>query len=126
VSSPRLFGAIALHRVGFSYPTQQMHGASPAVADVTLQIRPGERVAIVGRIGSGKSTALRLMGGLFPPLEGQVQLDGIDLRQIDPADLRSHVGLVGQDVRLFHGTLRENVMLDRPTATWEAYLSAAR
>ncbi|MGE0803643.1 MAG: type I secretion system permease/ATPase [Lautropia sp.] len=126
LSRPRLAGAIALHRVGFAYPGQQQHGAAAAVSKLDLQIRPGERVAIVGRIGSGKSTALRLIGGLFPPGEGQVQLDGIDLRQIDPADLRAHVGFVGQDVRLFHGTLRENVMLERPHASWDAYLSAAR
>ncbi len=126
VSRPRLSGAITLHRVGFSYPGQRAHGAPAAVRDLDLQIRPGERIAIVGRIGSGKSTVLRLIGGLFPPVDGQVQFDGIDLRQIDPADLRAHVGLVGQDVRLFHGTLRENVMLERPNATWDAYLSAAR
>lgn len=126
VSRPRLAGAIALHQAGFAYGSQQAHAAPPAVRNISLQIRAGERVAIVGRIGSGKSTLLRLMGGLYQPTEGQVHLDGIDLRQIDPADLRAHVGLVGQDVRLFHGTLRENVMLGRANASWDAYLSAAR
>ena len=71
---------------------------------------------MLGRIGSGKSTVLRLMAGLYLPTEGQVQADGIDLRQIDPADYRARVGFVAQDPRLFKGTLRDNILLDRPTA----------
>jgi ATP-binding cassette subfamily C protein LapB len=84
--------------------------------NVTLRIGPGERVALLGRIGSGKSTILRLMAGLYQPTEGLVEIDGLDLRQIDPADFRARVGFVGQDPRLFQGTLRDNVLLDRPAA----------
>jgi len=64
---------------------------------------------VLGRIGSGKSTILRLMAGLYQPTDGFVEVDGIDLRQIEPADFRARVGFVAQDPRLFQGTLRENV-----------------
>jgi ATP-binding cassette subfamily C protein LapB len=83
---------------------------------VTLRFAAGERVAVLGRIGSGKSTILRLMAGLYLPAQGRVEADGIDLRQIDPADYRARVGFVSQDPRLFHGTLRDNVLLDRAAA----------
>ncbi len=71
---------------------------------------------MLGRIGSGKSTVLRLLAGLYEPSEGHVEVDGLDLRQIDPADYRARVGFVAQDPRLFNGTLRDNVLLDRATA----------
>jgi ATP-binding cassette subfamily C protein LapB len=113
-----LAGRIALLDAGFAYPAPDGSGApGPQVLKgVTLRFEPGERVAVLGRIGSGKSTVLRLLAGLYQPTEGQVQADGIDLRQIDPADFRARVGFVSQDPRLFHGTLRDNVLLDRPTA----------
>jgi ATP-binding cassette subfamily C protein LapB len=81
---------------------------------VTIRIAEGERIAILGRIGSGKSTVLRLMAGLYQPTQGMVEVDGIDLRQIDPADYRQRVGFVSQEPRLFKGTLRDNVMMGRP------------
>jgi len=118
-----LSGRIGLHEVGFAYPAPASvpgavaAGVGPQVLKgVTLKFEPGERVAILGRIGSGKSTVLRLLAGLYQPTEGYVDVDGIDLRQIDPADFRARVGFVSQDPRLFHGSLRENVLLDRPTA----------
>ena len=126
VDQPRLAGGIRLAGASFRYAGRTAQGTAAALAPADLEIRPGERIAIVGRIGSGKSTLLRLMAGLFPPADGQVQLDGIDLRQIDPAERRAHIGFVGQDSRLFHGSLRENVMLERPHAGWEAYLDATR
>jgi len=81
--------------------------------DVTLGFAAGERVAILGRIGSGKSTVLRLLASLYQPTEGMVQVDGIDLRQIDPADFRGRVGFVSQEPRLFNGSLRDNVLMGR-------------
>ena len=81
---------------------------------VSVRVNAGERVAILGRIGSGKSTILRLMAGLYQPTEGFVDVDGLDLRQIDPADYRLRVGFVSQEPRLFNGTLRDNVMMGRP------------
>jgi len=113
-----LSGKLGLRDVGFAYPPAGP-GAEPGpkvLKGVTLALQPGERVAVLGRIGSGKSTVLRLLAGLYQPTEGQVEADGIDLRQIDPADYRARVGFVAQDPRLFNGTLRDNVLLDRPAA----------
>ena len=120
VPKRELSGRLGLHEVGFSYPITEGLGRikeGPRVLrGLNLQIQPGERIAVLGRIGSGKSTVLRLLAGLYLPSEGQVEADGIDLRQIDPADFRARIGFVAQDPRLFNGTLRDNVLLDRPTA----------
>lgn len=119
VPKHELSGRIGLVGVGFAYPAPA--GANGALGprvlrELTLRFEPGERVAILGRIGSGKSTVLRLLAGLYRPSDGHVDVDGIDLRQIDPADFRARVGFVAQDPRLFHGSLRDNVLLDRPAA----------
>ena len=117
VERPDISGRIALREVSFAYPAQEEEDKAPTVIKgVTLAFEPGERVAILGRIGSGKSTILRLLGGLYRPTEGMVEADGIDLRQIDPADFRARVGFLSQDPRLFKGTLRDNVLLERPGA----------
>ena len=126
VPKPAIEGRLALNEVSFSYPVQPDPHALAAARSVkegprvlkglSLQIQPGERMAVLGRIGSGKSTVLRLLAGLYLPTEGQVEVDGIDLRQIDPADYRARIGFVAQDPRLFNGTLRDNVLLDRPSA----------
>jgi len=128
VPRPTLSGQLALLDVGFAYPQP---GSGVATAQATaaerpppptvlrglnLRIEPGERLAMLGRIGSGKSTVLRLMAGLYLPTEGQVEVDHIDLRQIDPNDYRARVGFVAQDPRLFNGTLRDNVLLERAAA----------
>jgi ATP-binding cassette, subfamily C, bacterial LapB len=91
----------------------------------SLRIAPGERVALIGRVGSGKSTLLRLLAGLYQPQEGAVLLDGIDLRQLDPAEVRRHVASVSQDVMLFHGSLRDNIALGLPYADDAAIVAAA-
>lgn len=84
-----------------------------AIANLNLTIRPGEKVAILGRIGSGKSTLLKLAGGLYEPTGGNILLDDVDTRQIDPNFLRDKVTLLNQSPRLFLGTLRENLDLAR-------------
>jgi len=109
-------GRIGLQDVSFCYPAPAGQQAPTVLKGVTLAFEPGERVAILGRIGSGKSTILRLIGGLYLPSEGTVEVDGIDLRQIDPNDFRVRVGYVPQDSRLFNGTLRDNVLLGRASA----------
>jgi ATP-binding cassette subfamily C protein LapB len=114
-------GKLGLVEAGFAYPTPggsngQNEPSPKVLKGVTLRFNAGERVAVLGRIGSGKSTVLRLLAGLYQPTEGLVEVDGIDLRQIDPADYRARVGFVAQDPRLFSGTLRDNVLLDRPAA----------
>jgi len=109
-------GRIAMTDVGFAYPAQPGQDAPKVLKGVSLRFEPGERVAILGRIGSGKSTILRILGGLYRPGDGLVDVDGVDLRQLDPGDFRLKVGYVPQDSRLFNGTLRDNVLLGRPGA----------
>ncbi|MGB7180517.1 MAG: type I secretion system permease/ATPase, partial [Burkholderiaceae bacterium] len=109
LSLPRPKGNIGFSHVEFAHDAD---GAS-LFRDLNLQIQGGEKVAILGRTGSGKSTLLRLASGLYAPTAGMVSFDGLDLRQIDPAELRSAIGLVPQDARLFLGTLRENLEMAR-------------
>ncbi|MBS7457398.1 type I secretion system permease/ATPase [Coralloluteibacterium stylophorae] len=87
---------------------------APRVLEIdTLDIAPGERVALLGGNGAGKSTLLRLLSGFAAPTEGGIRLDGVALEQLDPADRRRAIGYLPQDVALFHGSLRENLLLDR-------------
>ena len=83
------------------------------MSDLKLNIRPGEKVGVLGRIGSGKSTMLKLASGLYDSAKGNITLDGVDMRQLDPNFLRSEVVLLSQQPRLFLGTLRENMDLAR-------------
>lgn len=121
VHRPTIRGAIEFKNVTFSYPGQKL----PALADVSFRIAPGERVGLIGRIGSGKSTIEKLVLGLFEPDSGSVLIDGTDIRQIDPADLRRNIGCVPQDVVLFHGSIRENITLGAPFADDAAVLRAS-
>lgn len=115
-------GSIAFDNVTFRYPT----GAENALEKVSFRIAAGERVGIIGRIGSGKTTVGRLLVGFYEPQDGRVLVDGIDIRQYDPADLRTGIGFVMQDTDLFFGKLRDNITLGRPAATDEEVLAAAR
>ncbi len=115
-------GAIAMEGVSFAYP--QASGA--ALTELSFALNPGEHVAILGKVGGGKSTLLRLVLGLYPPARGSVRVDGIDIEQFDPADLRRHIGYVGQEPTLFHGSLRDNIALGLPHADDEAVLRAAQ
>jgi ATP-binding cassette subfamily C protein LapB len=123
---PQISGQLALHDVRFAYPQGTRQHAPVVLKGVSLNIQRGEHVAVLGRIGSGKSTILRLMAGLYQPTDGFVEVDGIDLRQIEPADFRARVGFVAQDPRLFQGTLRENVFLGRGNADVEHFLEVAK
>lgn len=123
---PDLSGQIALKKIGFCYPAPPMQPKPPVLTDINLSIAPGERVAILGRIGSGKSTLLRVMSRLYSPTEGQIFTDALDVEQIDPADWRKAVGFVSQEARLFHGTLRENVMLGCPDASLDEFVRVLR
>lgn len=115
-------GAIGFDKVSFTYPGAAM----PALSDVTVAIRPGERVGVIGRIGSGKTTFGRLLTALHCPDSGRILIDGADIRQYDPVNLRLGVGIVQQDVDLFQGSLRENIVLGRPAASDAEMLDAAR
>ena len=119
-------GAISLQDAGFAYPAPAGQQAPQVLKGVNLRFQAGERVAILGRIGSGKSTILRLIAGLYRPSDGTVEVDGIDLRQLDPGDFRMRVGYVPQDSRLFNGTLRDNVLLGRASADAARLAEVAR
>ncbi len=113
IAQHKVTGRIALADVSFAYPNVGGDASPRVLKNVSLAFAPGERVAILGRIGSGKSTVLRLLAALYQPTEGMVQADGVDLRQIDPADFRARVGFVSQEPRLFNGSLRDNVLMGR-------------
>ena len=113
LANHKVSGRIALHELSFAYPDHEGDKSPRVLKGINLAFEPGERVAILGRIGSGKSTVLRLLASLYQPTEGMVQVDGIDLRQIDPADFRARVGFVSQEPRLFNGSLRDNVLMGR-------------
>jgi ATP-binding cassette subfamily C protein LapB len=114
-------GDIEFRDVKFAYPNQE----SLALNGISFNIKQGEHVAIIGKTGSGKTTLTRLIMAMYQPTEGAVRVDGIDLRQLDPADLRSHIGCVEQHTVLFFGTLRENITLGAPHAEDNQILNAA-
>jgi ATP-binding cassette subfamily C protein LapB len=114
-------GAIEFRNVSFSYPGQEQS----VLNKVSFRIQAGEKVAFIGRVGSGKSTIQRLILGLHQPTEGAILIDGIDLRQIDPAELRRAAGFVSQDVSLFYGTLKDNIALGAPFADDQDVIVAA-
>lgn len=114
-------GEIEFKDVSFSYPGHQQ----AVLNRVSFKIKAGERVAFIGRVGSGKSTIQRLILGLHQPTAGAILIDGIDLRQIDPAELRRAAGFVSQDVSLFFGTLKENIALGAPFANDQDVIAAA-
>jgi len=115
-------GAIKFDNVSFKYPASK----ESAVEGISFKIAPGERVAIIGRVGSGKTTIGRLLSGFYEPLEGSITIDDIESRQYDPADLRTGIGFVMQDTDLFFGKLRDNITLGRPSATDAEVLEVAR
>ena len=121
VHKPHLNGAIEFKEVAFSYPQQQ----TDALHGVSFKINPGEHVAIIGRVGSGKSTVLKLVQNLYEPTDGFVRVDDLDTRQIELADLRRQVGYVPQETVLFHGTIRDNLVQGAPHASDEQVLHAA-
>jgi ATP-binding cassette subfamily C protein LapB len=121
VSRPHFKGEIEFKEAGFTYPGSELE----SLRNISLRIRAGERVGIIGRVGSGKSTLLKLILGLYQPTSGAVRVDGVDIRQLDPAELRRNVGYIPQDGVLFFGSLRENIALAAPAVTDGQLLGAA-
>ena len=119
---PDLQGKISFRQVSFAYPRTDRK----VIDNVTFTIESGEKVGIIGRIGSGKSTLTRLAIGLYGPTEGTILLDDTDHKQIDPADLRRNVAYIAQDVMLFNGTVRDNISASVPHATEEEILAVAK
>lgn len=122
LSRPAFKGEIEFKNVSFKYPGSD----ELALNRVSFRIRPGEHVGLIGRMGSGKTTINKLILGLYQPTEGAILIDGIDARQIDPAELRRSIGYVQQDNHLFYGSLRENITLRHPHADDHSVLQAAQ
>lgn len=115
-------GSFSFQNVSFAYPGADV----PVINEFNLSIAPGERVGIIGRIGSGKTTIGRLLDGLFVPTAGRILIDGVDIRQYHMAEVRSAVAVAGQSSDLFSGTVKENLLLGRQDATDEELLTVAK
>jgi ATP-binding cassette subfamily C protein LapB len=122
VERPPFSGLIEFKNVTFTYPGEE----KPALQNVSFTIHPGEKVAIIGKIGSGKSTIVKLLLGLYEPDSGDIFIDGIDIKQINPADIRRNIAYVAQDITLFRGTLKDNLVIRAPHADDEAILRASK
>ncbi|MCL6640797.1 MAG: ABC transporter ATP-binding protein/permease [Candidatus Rokubacteria bacterium] len=118
---PPIAGRVTFDRVSFAYVPGRW-----ALRDVTLQVAPGERVALVGQSGAGKTTLVNLIARFYDPTEGTVMVDGVDLRGVTLRSLRSQIGLVPQETVLFAGTIRENIAYARPDASLDEVVAAAR
>ncbi len=118
----QLSGDIKLDKVSLHYPGEQI----AALDNISLEISAQEKVGIIGRIGSGKSSLLKLIVGLYTPTQGEILLDGIDANNIDPSDLRRSATFVSHDTVLFYGSVRENIMMANPNVSDDELLSAAK
>ncbi|WP_275553821.1 type I secretion system permease/ATPase [Mixta sp. Marseille-Q2659] len=120
---PTLTGHYDLRNVQYTYDEENVKN----VLNIgQLQIKPGERIALLGKVGAGKSTLLKLLAGQAKASQGKVIVDGVDINRIDPIDLRRQLGWLSQDSRLFFGTLRQNLMLGNPHASEQEMLQALR
>ena len=119
---PSIEGDVTFRDVTFTYPGDRIR----ALDSVSFHIEAGERVGLIGRVGSGKTTIEKLLLGLFEPDDGAILMDGTDTRQIDPVDLRRQIGTVLQDVTLFRGTIRDNITLGVGHIDDDRVLQAAR
>jgi len=116
----RMEGGIRMDQIGFRY------GSRTVIRGLSLDIRPGEMIGLVGHSGSGKSTLVNLICRFYDVTDGGIQVDGIDIRRIGVADYRRHIGLVLQEPFLFFGTIAENIAYGKPDATREEIVAAAR
>ena len=121
IHRPIVQGKIEIDRVTFHYPDAPV----ASIRDLSLTINPGEKVAIIGRIGSGKTTLERLIMGLYQPTEGHVRIDDTDIQQLHHIDIRRNIGCVPQDSQLFYGSIRDNITLGRPLADDRDVMDAA-
>ncbi|WP_087002644.1 type I secretion system permease/ATPase [Rhizobium sullae] len=115
-------GGFSFQNVSFQYPGSDY----PVINGLSFTVRPGERIGIIGRIGSGKTTLGRLLDGLFCPSAGRILIDGVDIRQYHMAEVRAAVAVAGQSSDLFSGTVKENLLIGRADATDEEILEVAR
>jgi len=117
-----IIGNIEFRNVTFTYPDTQI----AVLNDVSFTINKGEKVAILGRIGSGKSTIAKLLLKLYEPQSGSILIDGIDIKQLDPADLRKSIGYIPQEIHLFQGTIKENILNNYRYYTDEEMLEVSK
>lgn len=122
IELPSVKGEVKFERVTFRY----FSGGAPVLDDVTFEARPGERIALLGATGSGKSTIINLLPRFYDPSEGLITIDGHDLRDIKVDSLRRQIGIVLQETTLFSGTIRDNVAFGRPDASEEEVIAAAK
>ncbi|MDR7537852.1 MAG: ABC transporter ATP-binding protein, partial [Armatimonadota bacterium] len=121
VPLPPISGRVRFDRVSFAYAPGRW-----ALRDLTLEVPPGQRVALVGASGAGKSTLVNLLARFYDPVEGRVEIDGRDLRRVTLRSLRAQIGLVPQETVLFAGTVRDNIAYARPDASLDEVTAAAR
>jgi ATP-binding cassette subfamily B protein len=107
-------GAVKFERVSFAYPTRN---DARVLENVSFEVKPGERVAVVGPSGAGKSTLFHLLLRYYDPASGSVSLDGVNLREADPAEIRKRIALVPQEPVIFAASVRENIRLGKPEAS---------
>lgn len=122
VRRENIHGDIEFQNVKFTYPEAR----KSALNGITFKVKRGEKVGIIGKNGSGKTTIEKLILGLYAPDEGSILIDGIDINQIDPVDLRTNIGYVPQDIVLFNGTVKENIVYKHPSVDDVAILKAAK
>ncbi|MEM1507478.1 MAG: ABC transporter ATP-binding protein [Candidatus Bathyarchaeia archaeon] len=114
-------GHIKFENVTFGYSHDK-----PIIKDVSFEVKPGEKVAIVGPTGSGKSTLIKLIPRFYDPISGRILIDGVDIKNIKIKSLRKHVGIVHQDTMLFSGTIKDNITYGRPDASMSEVIEAAK
>ena len=119
---PSVKGEVKFENVTFRY----FHGGEPVLSEVTFEAKPGERIALLGATGSGKSTIINLLPRFYDPTEGRITVDGHDLRDIKVESLRKQIGIVLQETTLFSGTVRENIAFGRPDASDDEIIAAAK
>ncbi len=122
VERPKFSGNIEFVNVTFTYPNTEIQ----VLKNISFKVEAGEHIAIIGRVGSGKSTIQKLLLGLYEVDSGQILLDGIDINQIDPADLRKNMGYVSQDIVLFRGTVKDNITFRSPHASDSDMINASQ
>ncbi len=122
IELPSVKGEVKFENVTFRY----FHGGEPVLSEVTFEAAPGERIALLGATGSGKSTIINLLPRFYDPTEGKITVDGHDLRDIKVESLRKQIGIVLQETTLFSGTIRENIAFGRPDASDKEIIAAAK
>ncbi|RXJ77877.1 type I secretion system permease/ATPase [Arcobacter sp. F155] len=121
VARPEYKGKIDFKNVTFTYPNSDKE----TLSDVSFSVEPGEKIGIIGKIGSGKTTVQKLLVSLYHPEEGSILIDNIDIKQLDPSELRKNIAYVSQDILLFNGTVKENIVYRTPHIDDDKILEAA-